>query len=149
MQSSMVFTVVIFVLELIVQWFQLFIWRLLVYKMRPVVNQFFFGFLWFSSGTKSNFHGSKWRKMSRIHDLACRIDVVLNVALWSKGRADWSWKLYWKYKLFYAQFCTVLIWKLNIFVNSCNIWQILRHFLGCICVILCQIFTVHNEGSEK
>ena len=87
--------------------------------------------------------------MSRIHDLTCRIDVMLIVALWSKGRADWSWKLYWKYKLFHAQLFKVLIWKFNIFVNSCNILQILRHFLGCICVILCQIFTVHIEESEK
>jgi len=29
------------VLEIIVVWFQLFIWRLLVYQMRAVVNQFF------------------------------------------------------------------------------------------------------------
>jgi len=41
-KSSIVCNIVEHVLETIVVWFQLFIWRLLVYQMRPVVNQFFF-----------------------------------------------------------------------------------------------------------
>jgi len=41
-KSSIVCNIVEHVLEIIVVWFQLFIWRLLVYQMRPVVNQFFF-----------------------------------------------------------------------------------------------------------
>jgi len=41
-KSSMVCNMVKYVLEIIVVWFQLFIWRLLVYQMRPVVNLFFF-----------------------------------------------------------------------------------------------------------
>jgi len=41
-KSSIVFNIVEHVLEIIVVWLQFFIWRSLVYQMRPVVNQFFF-----------------------------------------------------------------------------------------------------------
>jgi len=41
-KSSIVCNMVKYVLEIIVMWFQLFIWRLLVYQMRPVVNKFCF-----------------------------------------------------------------------------------------------------------
>jgi len=56
-KSSLVCNMVKYVVEIIVVWLQLFNWRLLV------------------SGTKSNWHGSKWHEMSRKYELV--VDMML------------------------------------------------------------------------
>ena len=68
-KSSIVCNMVKYVVEIIVVWFLVML-----------------------SGTKSNYHGSKWHEMSGNYELGCWYDVMLDVSLSRKFEADWSSK---------------------------------------------------------
>jgi len=69
-KSSIVCNIVEHVLEIIVVWLQLFIWRLLVYQMRPVANPFFFVSCYFLPGTKNQTvtvqNGTNFREINNL-----------------------------------------------------------------------------------
>jgi len=79
-QVLVCFDIVEHVLQKIVVWLELFIWRVLVYQMRPVVHQFFC-FVWCLAGTKSNRHGSNWHEFSRNQQHGVRSVVMHDVML--------------------------------------------------------------------
>ena len=148
-KSSIVCIMVKYVVEIMIVWFQLFIWRLLVYQMRPVVDKLFFvscDVIWYKIKL------SRFKMARNVEKLSTRL-LIWCYAWCLVIKKILSWLVFKMNLKVQAIMCALsdiyIFFKSNISIDSGKIMQISSHFVCCIGFIFCKNFTVQYHGFEK